>query len=177
MALVAARAAVGGGALAGWTVSGNPTIDPTVGLPMPSWKLPGNGSYMWRDDHKAYKGFAYKIMSQGLADFFFGCDDKGAGQMFRIDTRASGNYAGFASTTSWKSWGSPSSGFYAPSDTWIQVELTFGPAAATARCTWVGGIASVTLAPYRPSGTAYDFQGDGLGATSYSWVSDFQTLA
>lgn len=176
MAATALRTASGSGAFDGWTVSGNPTVDPTVGLPMPSWKLPGNGSYIWRDNHKAYAGFAYKVMSQGLVDFFFGCNDKGAGQMFRIDTRASGNYAGFASTTSWTSWGSPSSGFYAPANTWIQVDLTLGAATATVRCTWVGGYATVQLAPYRASGTAFDFQGDGLGASSYSWISDFHTL-
>jgi hypothetical protein len=168
------RAAAKPPVIPGWTVGGNPSIDPTIGLPMPSWQLPGDAAYMWRDDHKAYTSFSYRMNSQGLADFFFGCNDKGTGQMFRIDTRASGNFAGFATTQSWTSWNAPSSGFYAPPNTWIQVTLTIAHSVVTARCTWIGGFASVRLTGYKPAGTAYGFQGDGLGATSYTWVSGFQ---
>ncbi len=130
---------------------------------------------MWRDDHKTYTRFSYRIESQGLADFFFGCNDKGAGHMFRIDTRASGNFAGFALTQSWTSWGAPTSGFYAPQDIWIAVVLEARGPVVTARCTWIGGFATVSLTGYKPAGTAYGLQGDGLGSTSYTWISGLQT--
>ncbi len=169
----AAAAPVG---FAGWTTGGNPSVDANLGLPPPSWQVPGNASYFWRDDHTAHTGFAFKMMSQGLADFFFGCSAAGAGEMFRIDTRANGNWAGFATTNSWKSWNAPASGFYAPPNTWIAVTLTLRAGEASARCTWAGGAATVTLKGYKPSGTAYGFQGDGLGATSFTWVSGFQAL-
>ena len=129
----------------GWTLSGNPSLNPDIGLPMPSWQLPGNVSYMWRDDKKAYSRFSYKMMSQGLADFFFGCNDKGEGTMFRIDTRANGNFAGFATTQSWTSWNAPAAGFYAPPNTWIQVVLTVHGSTVDALCTWIGGSATVRL--------------------------------
>lgn len=157
-------------------MSGNPSLDPNIGLPAPSWKVPGNSSYFWRDDHKAYSGFTFKIMSQGLADFFFGCTAAGGGQMFRIDTRANGNWAGFATTNNWKSWNAPSTGFYAPPNTWIYVGLAIRGSVVTARCTWAGGASVVTLKGYKAAGTAYGFQGDGLGATSFTWVSDFHTV-
>ena len=162
---------------AGWTLSGNPSSDPKVGLPAPAWQVPGNSSYLWRDDHKPYSRFGFKMMSQGLADFFFSCDDAGKGQMFRIDTRANGNWAGFATTSSWTSWNAPSSGFYAAPDTWIAVALAVQGSRVLARCTWAGGAADVTLTGYKANGTAFGFQGDGLGATSYTWVSAFEASA
>ena len=162
-------------AIAGWTVAKNPSIDSTLGLPAPSWQLPGDVASMWRDDHIAYQQYSFKMMSQGLADFFFGCSSAGKGTMFRIDTRGSGDLSGFAATSSWTSWAAPASGFTAPSNTWINVVIDIQGSTVTAHATWMGGSQTVSLTGYKPLGTAYAFNGDGLGGGSLTWVSGFQT--
>jgi len=159
----------------GWTVSKDPSVDATLGLPAPSWQLPGDVSSIWRDDHTAYQQYSFIMMSQGLADFFFGCNSTGQGTMFRIDTRANNNWSGFAATTTWTSWGAPSSGFFAPAGTWIHVVIGIQGSTVTAHATWMGGAQTVTLKNYKPLGTAYGFNGDGLGGGSLTWVSNFQT--
>ncbi len=156
-----------GTTLAGWTVSGV-SVDPGIGTPAPAFAAPGSNAYAWRDDHTVFSVYTLEMNSSALGDFYFGCDDTGAGQMFRLDTRGGTNLAGFATTNSWTSWNAPAAGFAAPPNTWVQVVLTVSAGSVTADCTWSGGSASVgpyTLA--NTTGTAYGMQGDGGGGTTY----------
>jgi hypothetical protein len=36
-----------------------------------------------------------------------------------------------------------------------------------------GTVLPTTLGSYKPMGTAFGFEGDGLGATSYTWIANF----
>lgn len=188
--------------LKGWKVgigSGGtgPVIDSTVGTPKPpSLEIPGDKSYVWVDLKKAVNSFSFDANTQGLFDLFFGANDSGQGLMFRIDTRGGTNYSGFAETEDWNDWECPMSGSTdLPANTWIHVVITIkgsdvtavatptGSAAenfdfngTTAGCNTMadGTVLDTALSAYKPVGTAFGFQGDGLGATSETWIANFK---
>lgn len=188
--------------LKGWTVvvgSGGtgPAIDSTVGTPKPpSLELPGDKSYVWTDAKKAVNSFSFDANSQGLFDLFFGANAAGQGLMFRIDTRGGTNYSGFGETEDWNDWECPQSGTTdLPANTWIHVAITIKGADVTAVATPTGApaetftfngttagcntmgdgtVLDTSLAAYKPVGTAFGFQGDGLGATSETWIANFK---
>ncbi len=196
-----AAQAVTSTSLKGWTVvagSGGtgPVIDNTTGDPKPpSLEIPGDKSYLWIDPKKAIKSFSFDANTQGLFDLFFGANASGQGLMFRIDTRGGSNYSGFAETEDWNDWDCPQSGSTdIPSGTWIHVTIAVGAKDVTATASWSGNKETFdfngtsdgcntmsdgttldsTLSAYKPVGTAFGFQGDGLGATSESWIANFQ---
>lgn len=187
--------------LKGWTVvpgSGGvgPTIDNTTGDPKPpSLDLPGDKSYVWADPKKALKSISFDANTQGLFDIFFGANASGKGFMFRIDTRGGTNYSGFGETEDWSDWDCPQSGSTdIPASTWVHVNLAFTSNDVNATVTWAGSketfdfngttdgcntmsdgtVLDTSLSAYKPVGTAIAFQGDGLGATSYSWIANLK---
>lgn len=183
--------------LRGWTVGvgtggPGPALDAGIGDPTgPSMRLPGDRAWLWQDLRRPVSAFSYEINTQGLADFFFGADDTGRGYMFRIDTRGGASYSGFARTTAWTAWDCPGGGTSdAPAGTWIHVSLVISGTAVAATVTWRGGRETfqmdgqadacaadgqaAALSAYHPSGTAFGFQGDALGAASVTWISDFR---
>lgn len=92
-----------------------------------------------------------------LCDFFFLCDENGAGQMFRFEARGGANYSGFASTTSWYVWAAPASGFPVNADTWYHIKLVFGTTTVEA---FVDGISKGTYA-FVNNGGYIAISGDG----------------
>ena len=182
--------------LKGWHVStsGAVAISSSVGDPNPpSLMLPADGqSYVWADLGQPVDQFSFDVKTQGLFDFFFGANDSGQGYMFRIDTRGGTNYSGFSTTKSWTEWDCPGKGPNTdPSSTWIHVVLTIQGTNVTATLTGKGlnqnyifsspSIVSCTtsgqpkvLFDYKPVGNAFGFQGDGLGATSDTWIANFE---
>ncbi len=182
--------------LQGWHQSstGTQALSRTVGDPRPpSLELPGDGSsYVWADLGKPIDQFSFDVKTQGLFDFFFGANQSGQGYLFRIDTRGGTNYSGFATTTSWTTWDCPLTGSTTdPAGTWLHVVLTIGGAnVATATVTGSGVHETDLFAgqavgcntsnqpevlwKYQPQGTAFGFQGDGLGATSETWIANFR---
>jgi hypothetical protein len=184
--------------LKGWQVgvgSGGvgPQIDSKTGNPTPpSLMLPGDKSYVWADLKKAFTTFSFDAKTQGLFDFYFDVNDSGQGYMFRIDTRGGQNYSGFAATSDWQTWDCPANGTNDdPANTWIHVVLTIAGSNVTATATWNGGketftfngsqsgcnvtpLSGTTFTTFKPTGTAFGFQGDGLGADSYTWIANFQ---
>ncbi len=189
--------------LKGWTTGvggkgAGPSIDATGGHPSgAALKLPGDDSYVWADTGKSMHTFSYDMKTQGLADFFFSSSRTGKGYLFRIDTRGKPNYTGFAQTYAWTAWDAPDAGLTTvPKNTWVHVVIDITKTDATAALTWQGGHAKLKMngqkdtvyspqgggAPtgkiiplaYKPRGTAFGFQGDGLGPTSYTWVANFK---
>ena len=187
--------------LKGWTpVAGSggvgPVIDTTTGDPKPpSLEVPGDKSYLWADTKKALKSVSFDANTQGLFDFVFGANASGKGFMFRIDTRGGTNYSGFGETEDWADWDCPQSGSTdIPASTWVHVSLAFTSNDVKATVTWPGSnetfdfngqtdgcntmsdgtTLDTNLSAYKPVGTAIGFQGDGLGATSYSWIANLK---
>ena len=171
-------------------------VDTTMGDPKgPSLQLPGDKSYIWADLKKPIDQFSFDVNTQGLFDFIFGASSTGQGYLFRIDTRGGSNYSGFAELEDWSDWSCPQTGSTSdPANTWIHVSLVIKGTNVTATETGPGGLNEVntfngstdgcntmsdgtvlptTLGPYKPFGTAFGFQGDGLGATSYTYIANF----
>jgi len=181
--------------LAAWQQSGTGTqsIDTTTGNPKPpSLLLPGDKqSYVWADLKQAVNTFTFDAKTQGLFDFFFGSTDAGQGYLFRIDTRGGTSYSGFAATNSWTSWDCPQSGpTDDPASTWMHIVLAISGTNVTATVTWPGNkevdtfngqmdgcsttsLSGTTFTTYTPSGDAFGFTGDALGATSDTWIANF----
>ena len=187
--------------LKGWTVvagSGGtgPAIDNSTGNPKPpSLEIPGDKSYLWADPKKATSSFSFDANTQGLFDLFFGANAAGKGFMFRIDTRGGSNYSGFGETEDWTDWDCPTSGSTdIPANTWVHVTIAVASSDVTATATWSGSketfdfngttdgcnttadgtVLDSSLAAYKPVGTAFGFQGDGLGADSETWIANLQ---
>lgn len=179
-------ATIAANTLSGWTIGGNASVDSAVGNPAPSWELPGDGAYMWRDDHTAYTTYSFYLKTQKLADFIFGANDQGDGYFFRVDTRGPQSFptdSGFSTTTGWTAgpphyFTGPTAGFTtAPPNAWINLVLTINGSTVTADATWSGGSSTATLTGYHPKGTAYGFQGDYAGSTTDSWISGLTVTA
>lgn len=182
--------------LAGWHVGvgagPSPAIVPSPGNPQsPALRLAGDRAFVWQDPHTVIPAFSFDVRTDGLVDFYFGADDAGQGYLFRLDTRGGTNYSGFARTASWTAWDCPGGGTAdAPADTWIHVSIAIAGSGVVAAASWPGRRESFqltgqadgcsasgqarTLGPYRPAGTAFGFQGDGLGASSFSWVRNLR---
>lgn len=156
----------------GWTNPGD-TLTPL------GFEMPGNSSYVWRDDKQGVRRFHLQGWPNQLFDLYFACNDSGSGTMFRLDGRGSGNPAGFATTSSWTQWNTPASGLYLNIERWYDITIDIGETEAIA--TVIGVItgivgAGVTLVKnnvgiirtaYTPLGTAWGLQGDGAGPASY----------
>lgn len=182
--------------LKGWHVSstGHVAIAQGAGDPSgPALVLPGDGeSYVWADLGQPIDHFSFDVKTQGLFDFFFGANDSGQGNMFRIDTRGGTDYSGFSTTLSWTQWNCPGKGINTdPASVWLHVNLTIAGTNVTAQVTGksvnqtflfaaptiVGCTASgqpQVLVAYKPVGTAFGFQGDGLGSSSDTWIANFR---
>jgi hypothetical protein len=113
-----------GDQIGSWTRAGSSGQSTTEGNPAPSYyAVSTSGSYMYRNiSLTPLRIITFNVKSNKLGNFFFLVDSSGAGQMYRIDTR-SGNYSGFATTTSWTSWNSPTAGFTATANAWYKFTI------------------------------------------------------
>jgi len=119
--------------LSGWTsTSTSLTTTVTQGNPGPAIVVPG-GQYAYTNVAQSVLGktisFDMKLIESGvaLANFYFGCDSSGRGQLLRLDARAA-SYSGFAATRSWTSWDAPSyptvSQGIVTTGVWYNVQIT-----------------------------------------------------
>jgi hypothetical protein len=98
--------------LSGWTSTTSVTTTVLQGRPGPAIVAQG-GQYAYTNVTQSCLGktvsFDIKLIESGapLANFYFGCDINGRGQMIRLDGRTA-SYSGFAVTRSWTSWDAPS---------------------------------------------------------------------
>lgn len=156
--------------LEGWT---NPsqgiTTSISIGNPPPSIKATTPYEYAYINAADKISGlttlkgrtlqFDIYANSNSLINFYFACNNIGAGQMFRLETRAlgAGYHSGFASTTSWTSWTSPASGPVATGNTWYTITITIS-SAGVATFNWSGTNYSYTITD---NGTYIGIQADG----------------
>jgi len=119
-----------------WDVNGTAGENDTEGLPPPSYYAESvAGDYLDRlaiDPSQIQPGIliTFNVMTTGLGNFFFLCDANGAGQGYRIDSRA-GYYSGFLTTTSWTSWSFVSGTFTAKANTWYKFGIIVRGTSAT----------------------------------------------
>jgi PKD repeat protein len=124
-----------GSSLAGWTMSSPvPTVDSTIGQPLPSFKAVG-GTYAYRDigltSNKILEYDGYVIPgATDLCNVYFLTNAAGSGQMFRLESRAATS-TGLATTTSWTSWTAPS--VYGPvtAGVWHKVKIVLDSTTAS----------------------------------------------
>lgn len=148
----------------GWTTAfASGWTNPDQTLTPEGFILPGNGSYVWRDDGQPIRRIQCQMRSTILGDIFFGCNNTGAGQMFRLDTRGGGSYSGFATTNSWTAWSAPSSGFLADPNTWYTITLDL--TTTTARVVVIGKSGGLLWCrPMRPKAPRWACKATGAAA-------------
>lgn len=159
--------------LPGWNIVGDVVLRPLGTRSAAVWQIPGDRAYLFRPARHLAAVYRFSVRSNGLVDFYFGCNAAGAGSMYRLDTRGGGNWSGFARTAAWTRWNAPTRGFVAPRSTWIAVRLTLSGSTATAVARWAGGGHTLVWHGFHPVGAAYGFQGDALGGGSVSLVRGF----
>ncbi len=154
-----------GSSLASWT-NVNAAVDNTNGVPVPSFKATGT-QYAYRDiGLTANKILEYSdYVISGAADLnnlYFLANASGVGQMFRLDSRGSGNYSGFASAASWTTWNAPTTATATPSaNTWHSVRIVIG---ATTASGYIDGTAYGTYT-FANNGGYIAVHGDGATVT------------
>jgi PKD repeat protein len=116
-----------GSSLTGWTTSATPpTVDNTIGQPLPSFKAVG-GRYAYRDigltANRVLEYDGYVISgTTDLCNLYFLTNAAGSGQMFRLESRAATS-SGFASTASWASWSAPAGYGPVTAGAWHKVQI------------------------------------------------------
>ena len=94
-----------GSTTTGWTTSGTVGSSNVQGNPVNSLRANGaSGSYLYRNTGIGPNTFTFfnaRTDAGNLGNFFFQCNSAGLGQMYRLDSRGTINYSGFATTTSW----------------------------------------------------------------------------
>jgi hypothetical protein len=155
-----------GSSLSGWTVSGA-TVDTTFGQPIPAFLATG-GQYAYRDLGTSFLSKRITFMmgvipgTTPLANFFFGADASGAGNLFRLETRT-GESSGFATTNSWTSWNAPTSGpIYTP-NVWLNVTITIDSQSRASY--FVNGSLVASNVPVTLQGNYFAIHGDGGSVT------------
>ncbi|MCX6251766.1 MAG: DUF2341 domain-containing protein [Bacteroidetes bacterium] len=157
---------------AGWTLSG--TVGTDGNELYANEHATGGANYMCRDLSGAYgtntlTTFNVLTDNGNLGNFFFLCNASGAGQMYRLDSRGSGNYSGFATTTSWNAWSNPSGGTYSTYGTWYRFGIAITSTSSATlyydNTTSQDPYAGTTLGTYSitNSGTWIGLNGDMLG--------------
>ncbi len=188
-----------------WTAGNPTTFDPnilgsssTLGNPANAFRAISSGTgtgtgntaqkYMYRNipgfGPNTFTSFNTYTNTGNLGNLFFLCDANGAGQMYRIDSRGSANYSGFASTTSWSIWTAPSAGFTASSNTWYKFGIAVTNSLGTSTtlsyqattdnnplpgATTLGTYTSVNNGSYMGLG------GDAVGGSLYTYMDNIIT--
>jgi len=124
-----------GAAITGWTTVNNFTLSATGGSRTGVFSIGAYTSpnYIYYYGPIGSSSFLNKTITFDLygntgsiLNVFFGCNSAGVGTFFRLDFRGAGFYTGFANTTSWTSWGAPSSTtgmVYGAATTWISIKI------------------------------------------------------
>lgn len=175
-----------GSSVGSWTVNGTAGSTAGQGNPQPSYYANGaSGNYLNRNaglTTSTLTTFNVYTQTGNLGNFYFLCSSGGSGQMYRIDSRGSTNYSGFATTTNWTTWAAPASGFNATALAWYKfaVAVTSSTSATlyyqqTTDAT--PGLPSITLGTFTVSnnGGYIGLVGDGGGASLVTYLDNIIT--
>jgi len=114
-----------GDQVSSWSTYGTASQSATDGNPAPSYYAnSSSGNYLNRNVSLVPgRIVTFNAKTNGLGNFYFLTNSAGQGQMYRLDTRASPEHSGFATTTNWTVWTAPSSGFQAIANQWYKLTM------------------------------------------------------
>ena len=129
-----------GSSTTGWTANQG-----TIGTNLGTTTLQGNpqpslfaqehaagGQYaLYRNSGIAPSTFtSFNIYTEtgNLGNFYYLCNSSGLGQMYRLDSRGSLSYTGFATTTDWNTWTAPAAPQTSPALTWFRFGIAINSA-------------------------------------------------
>jgi hypothetical protein len=106
--------------------------DTRDGNPAPSYSCPStSGYYMYKNIGLTPNTIiVFSVKTNVLGNFYFLVNSTGAGQMYRIDTRAN-CISGFATTSNWTSWNAPSPGPTLLANTWYKFTIVMNSTSAS----------------------------------------------
>jgi hypothetical protein len=161
-----------GSSLTGWTNFSTNTvvISATEGMPVSSFKLTGS-NYNGNNACCAYINLPFSLLNKtiffnaktisGICNLFFMCNSTGAGQMLRLHTQST---SGFAITSSWSNWSSPTIGSSVASSTWLSIKIYIN---LTGKAEWyLNGVLQNGIIQVSNNNNNYiGIHGDALGST------------
>ena len=163
-----------------WTISGNAGESDTEGLPPPSYFAESvKGDYMYINAVNPNEVLpamliTFNVKTNVLGNLYFLCDVSGAGQAYRIDTRA-GYTCGLLKTTDWETWSFAGGNYTAESDVWYKFAIIVSDSKAT--LLYEKTTDKSPIPPSNEIGT-FDIEinggyvglvGDNYGAGYYTW--------
>ena len=106
-----------------WITSGVSGQITTIGDPAPSYYANSvNGDYMYKNINLSPNELlTFNANTSALGDFYFLTNSSGAGQMYRTGYQS--GWFGFATTSSWTSWSSPSGTSPISTNTWYKYQI------------------------------------------------------
>ncbi len=175
-----------GSTTTGWTTSGTVGSSAAQGLPANSLRANGaSGSYLFRNagiGPNTFTFFNVRTDAGNLGNFFFQCNSAGLGQMYRLDSRGTVNYSGFATTTSWLAWNAPTDVKTSSANTWYQFGIAINSAGTSSTLYYDAGtgtnpVTGTALGTYATtnSGSYIGLVGDAAGNTLYTYWDNIIT--
>jgi hypothetical protein len=174
----------------GWT--GSTTFGTTLGTssvlgnPVNSFRAVGTGPvYMYRNTGivpNTFTFFNVYTVTANLGNFFFQCNSAGLGQMYRLDSRGTTNYTGFATTTNWITWATPGASQTSSANTWYQFGIAINSSGTSSTLYYNAGtgtnpVPGTVLGTFTStnSGTYIGLVGDGGGSGLFTYWDNIIT--
>lgn len=175
-----------GSTTAGWTTAGSVASSGVQGNPANSLRAAGaSGSYLLRNTGigpNTFTFFNVRTDAGNLGNFFFQCSSAGLGQMYRLDSRGTVNYSGFATTTNWTTWTAPAVVKTSSANTWYQFGIAINGSGTSSTLYYDAGtstnpVTGTALGTYATtnSGNYVGLVGDGAGSTLYTYWDNIIT--
>ena len=175
-----------GSSITGWTTAGTVGSSSVQGNPVNSLRAQGSsGSYLYRNTGigpNTFTFFNVYTVTGNLGNFFFQCNSSGLGQMYRLDSRGTINYTGFATTTNWTTWTAPAANQTSSPNTWYQFGIAINSSGTSSTLYYNAGtstnpVPGTVLGTYTGtnSGTYIGLVGDGGGPTLYTYWDNIIT--
>ena len=175
-----------GSATTGWATSGTVGSSNVQGNPVNSLRANGAvGSYLNRNigiGPNTFTFFNVRTDAANLGNFFFQCNSAGLGQMYRLDSRGTPNFTGFATTTSWTVWNAAGTTQTSSANTWYQFGIAINATGTSSTLYYNTGtgtnpVAGTSLGTFTTtnSGTFIGLVGDGGGPTLFTYWDNIIT--
>ncbi len=184
-----------GSSTSGWTTVGTVGSSATVGNPVNSLYAQtktGSGTggdgqyYMYKNisgfGPNTFTFFNVRTETGNLGNFYFQCNSSGAGQMYRLDSRGSTNYTGFATTTAWNTWAPPAGTQTSSANTWYQFGIAINSTGTSTKLYYNSGtstnpVLGTLLGTYTSvnNGSYVALGGDAVGGTMNTYWDNIIT--